>query len=152
MQSKLVQGELTKVIERANQRNESIVVEGVHLDVKYLQKLMGKYSQCIPFVLHIKSKNKHGERFAVRAKHMTIDPKFNKYVQSLKQIRTIQDYLVKSSEEILIPRIENHNVDRSVSLIQTTVFRCLHKIMQGDKLYDTTQKRATGIHDVVQTI
>jgi len=45
---------------------------------------MGKYSQCIPFVLHIKSKNKHGERFAVRAKHMTIDPKFNKYVQSLK--------------------------------------------------------------------
>jgi 2-phosphoglycerate kinase len=36
MQSKLVQGELTKVIERANQRNESIVVEGVHLDVKYL--------------------------------------------------------------------------------------------------------------------
>lgn len=80
MQSKLVQGELTKVIERANQRNESIVVEGVHLDVKYLQKMMGKYSQCIPFVLHIKSKNKHGERFAVRAKHMTIDPKFNKYV------------------------------------------------------------------------
>jgi len=59
---------------------------------------------------------------------MTIDPRFNKYVQSLKQIRTIQDYLVKSSEEVLIPRIENHNVDRSVSLIQTTVFRCLHKI------------------------
>jgi 2-phosphoglycerate kinase len=83
---------------------------------------------------------------------MTIDPRFNKYISSLKQIRTIQDYLVKNSEEILIPRIENHNVDRSVSLIQTTVMRCLHKIIQGDKLYDHTQKRATGIHDVVQTI
>ena len=30
--------------------------------------------------------------------------------------------------------------------------RCLHKIIQGDKLYDQGQKRATGIHDVVQTI
>jgi len=60
---------------------------------------------------------------------MTIDPKFNKYVSSLKQIRTIQDYLVKSSEEVLIPRIENHNVDRGVSLIQATVMRCLHKII-----------------------
>jgi 2-phosphoglycerate kinase len=35
-QSKLVQTELSKVIERANQRNESIVIEGVHLDVKYI--------------------------------------------------------------------------------------------------------------------
>lgn len=87
MQSKLVQAELTKVIERANMRNESIVVEGVHLDVKYLQKLMARFPTCIPFVLHIKSKNKHGERFAVRAKLMTIDPKFNKYISSLKYIR-----------------------------------------------------------------
>lgn len=60
--------------------------------------------------------------------------------------------MVKNSEEALIPRIENHNVDRSVSMIQTTVMRCLHKILQGEKLYDTAQKRATGIHDVVQTI
>ena len=108
----------------------------MHLDVKYLQKMMKRYPSCIPFVLYIKSKHKHGERFAVRAKHMTIDPRFNKYVSSLKQIRTIQDYLLKNSEEVLIPRIENHNVDRSVSLIQTTVMRCLHKIVQGEKLYD----------------
>ena len=93
------------------------MVEGVHLDVKFLQKVMASYPSCIPFVLHIKSKNKHGERFAVRAKHMTIDPKFNKYISNLKHIRTIQDFLVNSSEAALIPRIENHNVDRSVSMI-----------------------------------
>lgn len=123
------------------------------MDVKYLQKMMSRYHSCIPFILHIKSKHKHGERFAVRAKHMTIDPRFNKYVSSLKQIRTIQDYLVKAGEEVLIPRIENHNVDRSVSLIQTTVMRCLHKLIEGkEPLYDHTYKRAKGIHDVVQTI
>jgi 2-phosphoglycerate kinase len=79
-QSKLVQAELIKVLEQVNSRKESIVVEGVHLDVKFLQKMLARFPSCIPFVLHIKSKNKHGERFAVRAKHMTIDPKFNKYI------------------------------------------------------------------------
>jgi hypothetical protein len=148
-----VQTELTKVIERANSRNESIVVEGVHLTVGYLKQMMMKYPTCIPFVLHIKKKQKHGERFAVRAKNMTIDPKFNKYVGSLKQIRTIQDYLVKNSEEKLIPRIENHNVDRSVSMIQTTVMRCLHRIVvEGEVMFDSVHKRATGLHEVFQTI
>ena len=66
-----------------------MVVEGVHLTVGFLKRLCVKYPTCIPFILHIKKKQKHGERFAVRAKHMTIDPKFNKYVNSLKQIRTI---------------------------------------------------------------
>ena len=64
-------------------------MEGVHLTVGFLKKMMVKYPTCIPFILHIKKKQKHGERFAVRAQNMTIDPKFNKYVSSLKQIRTI---------------------------------------------------------------
>jgi 2-phosphoglycerate kinase len=42
-------------------------VEGVHLTVGFLKKMMQKYPNCIPFILHIKKKQKHGERFAVRA-------------------------------------------------------------------------------------
>jgi 2-phosphoglycerate kinase len=42
--------------------------------------MMAKYKQVVPFVLYIKSRKKHSERFAVRAKDMTIDPRFNKYV------------------------------------------------------------------------
>ena len=114
--------------------------------------MMSKYPTCIPFVLYIKNKNKHGERFAVRAKHMTIDPRFNKYISNIAHIRTIQEYLLKKSEEILIPRIENHNVDRSVSLIQATIMKCLHRISEGSFIYDVHQKRATGIHKVVQSI
>jgi len=101
---------------------------------------MVKYPTCIPFILHIKKKQKHGERFAVRAQNMTIDPKFNKYVSSLKQIRKIQKYLVSSSEESLIPRIENHNVDRGASLIQTTIMRCLHRIVNGEVMFDAVKK------------
>lgn len=55
---------------------------------------MTKYPNCIPFILYIRSTKKHGERFAVRAKQMTIDPKFNKYIKNIAHIRTIQDYLI----------------------------------------------------------
>ena len=144
--------ELAKVIDSFYQRNESLVVEGVHLTMSFLKEMMSKYPTCIPFVLYIKNKNKHGERFAVRAKHMTIDPRFNKYISNITHIRTIQEYLLKKSEEILIPRIENHNVDRSVSLIQATIMKCLHRISEGGFIYDKTQKRATGIHKAVQSI
>ena len=113
-------------------------MEGVHLTMSFLKEMMSKYPRCIPFVLYIKNKNKHGERFAVRAKHMTIDPRFNKYISNITHIRTIQEYLLKKSEEILIPRIENHNVDRSVSLIQATIMKCLHRISEGGFIYDKT--------------
>ena len=122
------------------------------MTMSFLKEMMSKYPTCIPFVLYIKNKNKHGERFAVRAKHMTIDPRFNKYISNIAHIRTIQEYLLKKSEEILIPRIENHNVDRSVSLIQATIMKCLHRISEGGFIYDIHQKRATGIHKAVQSI
>lgn len=135
-QCRLVQNELEKVIEKFQERNQSLVVEGVHLTVTFLKQMMAKFPTCIPFVLYIKSKKKHGERFAVRAKHMTIDPRYNKYVKSLQSIRCIQDYLTKKAEEVLIPRIDNTNVDRSLSLIQTTIMRCLHRISEGKAIYD----------------
>lgn len=33
---------------------------------------------------------KHRERFAVRAKYMTLEPTVNKYVKYIRNIRTIQ--------------------------------------------------------------
>ena len=86
---------------------------------------MKKYSSCIPFFLYIKNEEKHKERFAVRTKHMTIDPRYNKYIAHVKSIRQIQKYLLKKSEEALIPRIDNYNVDKSIGLIHITIVRCL---------------------------
>jgi 2-phosphoglycerate kinase len=84
-----VQVELEKIIDDFQTRNESLVVEGVHLTVRFMTNMMKKYPSCIPFVICIKNEDKHKERFAVRTKHMTIDPKFNKYIKNVKSIRTI---------------------------------------------------------------
>jgi 2-phosphoglycerate kinase len=87
--------------------------------------MMKKFPSCIPFIVCIKNEEKHKERFAVRAKHMTIDPKFNKYIAHYKSIRIIAKHLIKKAEEALIPRIDNSNVDKSIGLIHSTIVRCL---------------------------
>ena len=57
-------------------RGESLVVEGVHLSLNVvLRQLMPRHPGVLPFLIHISNEAKHRERFAVRAKYMTLDPK-----------------------------------------------------------------------------
>jgi hypothetical protein len=53
-------------------RQESLIIEGVHLHISYVVKLMGRHPSLVPFLLYIKSPTKHTERMAVRAKYMTL--------------------------------------------------------------------------------
>ncbi len=85
--------------------------------------MMTKYPNCIPLILVIHSTKKHSEKFAVRAKHMSIDSWFNKYIKNIQHKRTIQDYLIQKAGEVLIPKLENHNVDRSVSWLRREILR-----------------------------
>ena len=73
---------MEQVIEAFESRKESLVLEGVHLRVTFMRKMMKKYPNLIPFVVCIKSSDKHKERFAVRSKRMTPDPRYNKYVST----------------------------------------------------------------------
>lgn len=87
------------------------------------------------------------ERFAVRAKYMTLDPAKNKYVKYIRNIRTIQDYLCKRADKHLVPKINNTNVDKSVAAIHATVFSCLRRREVGEKLYDPSRNIVTIIDD-----
>jgi len=132
-----------KVIDDLIAQNDNVVIEGVHLTVDFLISVMKKYQFCIPFVVHIKNKEKHKERFAVRSKQMTLDPKYNKYVECFENIRHIHKSFVKKAEKSLIPRIDNTNVDKSLGLIHSTIVRCLRKIVKGEPLLDPVTNKAT---------
>jgi hypothetical protein len=108
-----------------------------------MMSVMKKYPFCIPFIVYIKNKDKHKERFAVRSKHMTLEPKYNKYVACFDNIRTIHKHFVKKAEKRLIPRIDNTNVDKSLGIIHSTIIRCLRKIMAGESLMDEETNKAT---------
>jgi hypothetical protein len=109
--------------------------------------LMKKHPSIIPFMIYITNEDKHMERFAVRAKYMTLDPAKNKYVKYIRNIRTIQDYLCKRADKHLVPKINNTNVDKSVAAIHATVFSCLRRREVGEKLYDPSRNIVTIIDD-----
>ncbi|KAG7399099.1 hypothetical protein PHYBOEH_009677 [Phytophthora boehmeriae] len=136
MQSDLVLEKLDRVLTMFEERKQSLVVEGVHLNTDDLLTLVKRHPTCVPFVIYISNENKHRERFAVRARHMTIDPQENKYIKHFDNIRIIQRHLCKHADRVLIPKIDNTNVDRSIASIQSTLVRVLRKIDRGEQLVD----------------
>ena len=108
--------------------------------------LMKKHPSIIPFMIYIANEDKHLERFAVRAKYMTLDPTKNKYVKYIRNIRTIQDYLCKRADKHLVPKINNTNVDKSVAAIHATVFNCLRRREDGETLLDLNTNTVKVVH------
>ncbi|KAG0475000.1 hypothetical protein HPP92_014686 [Vanilla planifolia] len=135
-QSEMVIDSLDRLITAWEDRKLSVIVEGVHLSLNFVMGLMRKHPSIIPFMIYITEEGKHMERFAVRAKYMTLDPAKNKYVKYIRNIRRIQDYLCNRADKHLVPKINNTNVDRSVAAIHATLFSCLRRREAGEQLYD----------------
>ncbi|XP_024399208.1 P-loop NTPase domain-containing protein LPA1 homolog 1 [Physcomitrium patens] len=145
-QSEMVMDSLDRLITGWEKRRESVVVEGVHLSLNFVMGLMKKHPSIIPFMIYIANESKHMERFAVRAKYMTLDPSKNKYVKYIRNIRTIQDYLCKRADKHLVPKINNTNVDKSVAAIHATVFNCLRRMGDGEGLLDLNTNTVKVVH------
>lgn len=146
-QSEMVIDSLDRLITAWEERKESVVVEGVHLSLNFVMGLMKKHPSILPFMIYITNEDKHLERFAVRAKYMTLDPSKNKYVKYIRNIRTIQEYLCNRADKHLVPKINNTNVDKSVAAIHATVFSCLRRRENGEQLYDPTTNTVTVIDE-----
>ncbi|OVA18030.1 hypothetical protein BVC80_1835g439 [Macleaya cordata] len=146
-QSEMVIDSLDRLITAWEERKESVVVEGVHLSLNFVMGLMKKHPSIIPFMIYITNEDKHMERFAVRAKYMTLDPAKNKYVKYIRNIRTIQEYLCNRADKHLVPKINNTNVDKSVAAIHATVFSCLRRREAGEHLYDPTTNTVSLIDE-----
>ncbi|KAJ4785340.1 hypothetical protein LUZ62_036586 [Rhynchospora pubera] len=151
-QSEMVIDSLDRLITSWEERKESVVVEGVHLSLNFVMGLMKKHPSIIPFMLYITNEGKHMERFAVRAKYMTLDPAKNKYVKYIRNIRSIQEYLCHRADKHLVPKINNTNVDRSVAAIHATVFSCLRKREAGESLYDANTNTVALLNEEYKSI
>jgi hypothetical protein len=58
---------LDSLIRACEERKESLVVEGVHLSLNAVVRLMRRHPSIVPFLIHISNEAKHRERFAVRS-------------------------------------------------------------------------------------
>lgn len=133
-QSARVLEHVDRLLAGCEARRQSVVVEGVHLSLSMVVRLMQRHASVVPFLVHISNESKHMERFAVRSKVMTLRPDGNRYVKYFRNIRAIQEYLQKSADKHAIPKVDNTNVDRSVATIHTTVLGCLHRTARGESV------------------
>lgn len=79
--------------------------------------LTKKHPSVIPLMVYIMNKEKHMERFAVRAKYMTLDLAKNRYVKYIQNIRAIQEYLCNRADKHQVPKINKTDVDWNMAAI-----------------------------------
>ena len=141
-QSALVMAQLERLLRDMHARHESAIVEGVHLSLSLVIPLMLALPDAliVPFLVTISNEAKHRERFAVRAKYMSLTPEANRYVRYFGHIRTIQDYLMSRAARFAVPMLNNTNVDRSVDVMHAAALGCARRmaldgepLLQGDK-------------------
>ncbi|CAD7698931.1 unnamed protein product [Ostreobium quekettii] len=145
-QSEMVMEHLGRLIAECEGRNESLLCEGVHLSLNFVIRLMRSHPSIVPILVYISNEEKHRERFAVRSKYMAMDPAKNRYVKYLKNIRVIQDFLIRKADKHLIPKVDNTNVDRSIAIIHACMFGCVKRMAKGEKMLDAATNTAKAVN------
>ncbi|KYR01757.1 hypothetical protein DLAC_01767 [Tieghemostelium lacteum] len=152
-QNEMIFNKLDVLIGQYEQRRESLIIEGVHLDTRVIVRLVEKHPTCIPFLMYISNEMKHKERFAIRSKYMTLDPHQNKYTKYFKNIRIINDYLCSGADEYMIPQIDNTSIDRSLATIHGTIFACLkRKANFGESYFSTKTNKFSMLYSEYEQI
>ncbi|KAI9599446.1 hypothetical protein BDF19DRAFT_428731 [Syncephalis fuscata] len=148
-QTETIYPQLRETVRRLLGRNESVIIEGVHLSVDVMIRLAKEFSMCLPFVIYINKEAKHAERFATRAKYMTLEPRFNKYMKYFENIRMIQSHLCRKADVHLVPKMDNTNVDQSLAVIHSTMLNVLSRIMNESniQLVDDTTNATSMLHE-----
>eukprot|EP01112_Ceratiomyxa_fruticulosa_P022311 TRINITY_DN8123_c0_g1_i1.p1 TRINITY_DN8123_c0_g1~~TRINITY_DN8123_c0_g1_i1.p1 ORF type:complete len:500 (+),score=71.54 TRINITY_DN8123_c0_g1_i1:101-1501(+) len=152
-QNEMIFNKLDTLITTYEERKESLIVEGVHLDTQLIMRLVKRHPTCIPFLMYISNEAKHKERFAIRSKYMTLDPHQNKYTKYFKNIRIINNHLCAGAESYMIPQIDNTSVDRSLAIIHGTIFNCLRRhIGRTEPYYDPNTDRLSLVFQEYEAI
>jgi 2-phosphoglycerate kinase len=103
------------VIERALQEGWSIVLEGVHLVPGMIPKVEG--ALVVHCVLSIQEEEMHAAHFWVRDASSDGLRPVDKYLDSLPDIRLIQEFVVEQARRAGVPVVENGNIELSIATV-----------------------------------
>src|SRR5438093_9159871 len=101
-------------IERVMQEGWSMVLEGVHL-VPGMVSADIEGALVVQFVLAIDDVEAHASHFWLRDSASGSARPFERYLDSLGDIREIQDYIVGRAEKAGVPVIENGNIELAIA-------------------------------------
>jgi 2-phosphoglycerate kinase len=109
-------------LERAATERWSMVLEGVHL-VPGMVTADVPHAFVVQCVIAIEDENLHRSHFWVRDHTTEGSRPLEKYLDSLPQIRQIQDYLVERARRSDVPVIVNDSLDRALAEVMDLVLR-----------------------------
>jgi 2-phosphoglycerate kinase len=107
------------VIERALQEGWSVVLEGVHLVPGMLPRVEG--ALVVHCVLAIDNPEAHAAHFWVRDASSDGMRPVQKYLDSLGNIREIQDFIVEQAGAYGVPVVENSSIELSIGTLMELV-------------------------------
>ena len=160
-QNDLVMDKISGLISLYEARGESMIIEGVHLSVRHCIALSRRHPSVVPFIVYISNQSKHSERFAIRAKYMTLEPQANKYMHHFDAIRTIQQHLIDEADKHSLPKIDNTNVDQSIAVLHRILFNVLSRptgylsqylYEEYDRIYQARMKPKEALRLIQQKV
>lgn len=116
---------IERVIRRAVDDYDDVVIEGVHLVPGFIDINKFKDDASIHFFILSANREVHKERFVKRAMKIK---RGGKHLEYFKENRIINDYLVKNAVEHDIPVIDNKTIDHTVKRMLTLI-REICKVM-----------------------
>jgi 2-phosphoglycerate kinase len=116
-------------LERAATEHWSLVLEGVHL-VPGMVNTMFPGAFVVQCVVAVEDDNLHRSHFWVRDYATEGLRPLEKYLDSLPQIRQIQDYLVERAHRYDVPVIVNDSLDRAIGDVMDLVLRRADQIVK----------------------
>jgi len=107
------------VVERALQEGWSVVLEGVHLVPGMLPPIDG--ALVLHCVLSIEHRELHESHFWVRDAHSDGMRPVQKYLDSIGDIRRLQDFVVERARSIGVPVVENASIELTIGTVMELV-------------------------------
>jgi 2-phosphoglycerate kinase len=107
------------VIDRALQEGWSLVLEGVHLVPGMLPPVEG--ALVVHCVLAIEDADLHTSHFWVRDAHSEGLRPVQKYLDSIVDIRRLQEFILDQARACSVPIVENGNVELSIGTVMELV-------------------------------
>ncbi len=124
-QTKSVAVGLNAIVRRAVEEAQSTIVEGVHIVPGFLERVDYAEALIMHIILKVADAEAHRSHFYVREWQTDGLRPLRRYMRSLAQIRSIQDYILARAAQYDVPVFDNVSIDATVKAVMSEILQAV---------------------------